>query len=486
MHLENFFQTFLLMNIRGDAWDLNKILLLSSLILLVKYYENVYDYILEFYYKKICKQCKIHLEMKVQSLNCRDSSSFIKSYKVLGILYKINQMKLNITQFEEIASNNTLFLKNDEDFENINNSHLIPKLKKFKILDDLFIDITIKSEKHTTKIKNKDDEDDSNKMLEYKIINVNIYSYFHNIDFIKKFVEEAELNYLKFLHKDNETLRIFTSKNSSRSDEDDGFASLKFKNYKFHTNKTFNNLFFEGKESIIKRIDNYLTNENKYINLGIPHTLGFLFYGIPGTGKTSSIKAIANYTNRSIISINMKHVYKLEDLVHLFNNSFINGFEIKPEKRIYVFEEIDCYDCFQSRDIVKKDDETKVNEIVEVLNTMNKKKKVEREKISLGQILELLDGIVESKDRICIFTTNHLEKIDKALLRPGRIDMIVEFKKLKKCDIFSLFKLWFDKEIPEKDLKNIKDYCITQADFGKLCFENLNNPRNVINNLIKY
>ena len=93
MHLENFFQTFLLMNIRGDAWDLNKILLLSSLILLVKYYENVYDYILEFYYKKICKQCKIHLEMKVQSLNCRDSSSFIKSYKVLGILYKINQMK---------------------------------------------------------------------------------------------------------------------------------------------------------------------------------------------------------------------------------------------------------------------------------------------------------------------------------------------------------------------------------------------------------
>ena len=117
---------------------------------------------------------------------------------------------------------------------------------------------------------------------------------------------------------------------------------------------------------------------------------------------------------------------------------------------------------------------------------MNKKKKVEREKISLGQILELLDGIVESKDRICIFTTNHLEKIDKALLRPGRIDMIVEFKKLRKYDISSLFKLWFDKEIPEKDLKNIKDYCITQADFGKLCFENLNNPRNVINNLIKY
>ena len=486
MQLESYFQTLLLMNIKGDTWDFYKIILMLSCIMFMKYYTKFYDYLTDFYYKNICKLCKIHLEMKVQSLNCHDDSSFQKSNKVLGILYKLNQMKLNITQFEEISSNNTLILKDDENFENINNSHLIPKLNKFKIFEDLFIDISLKSDKHISKNRNNDEDSSNFKMLEYKIIQINIYSYFHTIEYIKKFVEEAELEYLKFMNKDNDTLRIFTSKNSLRNEDDEGFSSLRFRNYKFYTNKTFNNLFFDGKDVIIKRIDNYLNNQNKYINLGIPYTLGFLFYGIPGTGKTSCIKAIANYTNRSIISVNMKHVNKLEDLVHLFNNSYINAFEIKPEKRIYVFEEIDCYDCFQSRDIIKKEEEEKVIEIVEVLNTINKKKKTEKEKITLGQILELLDGIMESKDRICIFTTNHLEKIDKALLRPGRIDMIVEFKKLRKYDISSLFKLWFDKEIPEKDLKNIKDYCITQADFGKLCFENLNNPRNVINNLIKY
>jgi ATP-dependent 26S proteasome regulatory subunit len=114
----------------------------------------------------------------------------------------------------------------------------------------------------------------------------------------------------------------------------------------------------------------------------------------------------------------------------------------------------------------------------------NKKKK-DDSKLTIGQILEVLDGIIECEDRLCIFTTNHIEKIDKALLRPGRIDMIIEFKKLRRCDIQNLFKLWFNKDFPEKDLKNIKDYCITQAEFGKLCFENLNNPNKLISSLTK-
>jgi ATP-dependent 26S proteasome regulatory subunit len=78
-----------------------------------------------------------------------------------------------------------------------------------------------------------------------------------------------------------------------------------------------------------------------------------------------------------------------------------------------------------------------------------------------------------------------IEKIDKALLIPGRIDLIVEFKNLRKCDINSLFKLWYGENISNKDLENIKDYVISQAEFGKLCFENMDNPKSVIKELQK-
>ena len=100
-------------------------------------------------------------------------------------------------------------------------------------------------------------------------------------------------------------------------------------------------------------------------------------------------------------------------------------------------------------------------------------------------MLEVLDGIIECEDRICVFTTNYVEKIDKALLRPGRIDLVIDFKKLRKEDLQNLFQVWFNEKIPEKDLSYIKDYSITQAEFGKLCFENLYSPSKVIANLIK-
>ena len=57
-------------------------------------------------------------------------------------------------------------------------------------------------------------------------------------------------------------------------------------------------------------------------------------------------------------------------------------------------------------------------------------------------------------------------------MRPGRIDMCIEFKKLRRVDIKNLYKLWFGKEVEESILTQIEDYSISQAEFGKLCFEN--------------
>jgi len=184
----------------------------------------------------------------------------------------------------------------------------------------------------------------------------------------------------------------------------------------------------------------------------------------------------------------MSQINNIEMLINLFNDKHLMPYESENNKRIYVFEEIDCYDCFTIRNVNNNSCEKHTDDIVSSLFKNIKERehdsKKNTEKITLGEVLEVLDGIIESSDRICIFTTNYLEKIDKALLRPGRIDSIIEFKKLRKVDIQKLYELWFDKKIPDTQINKIKDYTITQAEFGKLCFDNIINPSKIINNLI--
>lgn len=458
---------------------------------ITKNYNNYYQIIRDFYYQHINKKCSIYLELKTNPDN-----STIYSKKVLGLFYYINKLKLNITTYEEV--NIDVELKNDEDsYKEINSSHLIPKIRNFPIHKDIYISIYIDSHNYSTKAKKlryNDDGDreeaDIDKSKEIKIIKISLHSYNKDMNYLKNFVDDCEIEYIRFINRNSMKKYVFTTTSERIRDDEGGRKILRFNLFDFKSTKTFNNLFFEGKDKIINRIDNYVNNFHRYTELGIAHTLGFLFHGSPGTGKTSTIKAIANYMNRSIITVNMKDINNLESFYRLFHNEFINGIDIKPKRRIYVFEEIDCCDAFLSR-TDKKDDKKEdgnKNELAEVLTNVianNPKIRVtdKKEKITIGQVLEVLDGIIENDDRVCIFTTNHVDKIDKALLRPGRIDLIVEFKALRKCDIKNLYKLWFNHDLTEAELSKIKDYCITQAEFGRLCFENMNNPKRVLKEL---
>merc|ERR1712012_1509664 len=73
--------------------------------------------------------------------------------------------------------------------------------------------------------------------------------------------------------------------------------------FKFESGKAFSNVFYPEKEDVVKRLDFFSKNKEWYKQRGIPYTMGFLFYGDPGCGKTSTIKAIANHTQRHIVSV---------------------------------------------------------------------------------------------------------------------------------------------------------------------------------------
>ena len=255
----------------------------------------------------------------------------------------------------------------------------------------------------------------------------------------------------------------------------------------FKTSKSFDNLFFDGKDELIRRLDSFV-NRDKYKALGLPETLGILFHGQPGTGKTSCIKAIAQYLDMSLIIVPMAQIKTKKRLEELF---FSQRISTPQEKRIYVFEEIDCNgweNIVRERSLVKEEVEEDSNEkalIETITNAIHAKKKQaqkdkDEDKLTLGGILEIIDGLIECPGRVIIMTTNHKEHLDSALLRPGRIDIEIEFKKLRYPHIAEIYKKWYGKKLEDFYAEDIPDYKYSQAEISQLLFKYENDSKGFI------
>ncbi len=236
--------------------------------------------------------------------------------------------------------------------------------------------------------------------------------------------------------------------------------------YAFTSKKTFTSLYGKCKDTIRDKIEHFesVKGIERSAKLEIPHTLGMLFHGVPGSGKTSTIKAIANFTKRHIVIIRMDKFIEchpsecIDILKQVFFKTNINDIDIPQDKRLYVFEEADTWsDIINCRknDVVKHDTtsicvddlcdaltvsdddegqqmlmQKQAAKIATKLAAKQSSKKIDKKHL-LGGLLELLDGIIEMPGRMCIMTTNHPERLDNALTRPGRFgDIIVKFEKL--------------------------------------------------------
>ena len=159
-----------------------------------------------------------------------------------------------------------------------------------------------------------------------------------------------------------------------------------------------------NKNLLLNTINQFIESEQWYINNGIPYQLGILLYGPPGTGKTSLIRAIAGYFNYSISTLPVSSLEKIGDALGLlYKNSFL------------VIEDIDSSYTVHSRSNDEKDKANTTKAAFE-----------EIAKSGLSDVLNSIDGFLSKHGRILIMTTNHIEKIDAALIRPGRIDLKVE------------------------------------------------------------
>jgi hypothetical protein len=341
-----------------------------------------------------------------------------------------------------------------------------------------------------TQFRKQDQEDDTTNttMLEECKLTIVLQTKTGSFQDIRDFLQSCLTSYKKFKAAKANKLFVVKPSFDNRSLESESSRYIDFK-----SNKTFDNLFFKGKAELLTRLDQFrcVAGDCVAAKLGLPSTLGLLFYGEPGTGKTSAIKAIANYMQKHLIVVPMNKIKTRRDLERLFYSSEVCWLPF--DKRIYVFEEIDCngWDDVvidrKLRDVCKKSDKDSDSEEVVVLEELkelkdslrsplhkSRRRKEEEEKadkLTLGAILEILDGVVECPGRMVIMTTNRRDYLDPALTRPGRIDVEIEFGRLGRKEIGEICrKLWCcdgSAEIDEELLQQVPEGKWTQAELAQ-------------------
>lgn len=362
-----------------------------------------------------------------------------------------------------------------------------------------------------------------------------LYSEKLNVCALRKFVDECQRSYL--INKNNKlgtNMFFFDQYIPGEMEPEDLLA---FNRNIFITNRTLKNVFFEERDEVMNRVKFFMERKDWYDEKGIPYTLGLLLCGVPGCGKTSCIKAIANMTNRHIVNLNMGEIKTKSALKKLFyeenlqvmekgtvSGSKIQSYIIPIDKRIYVMEDVDCLmgDILKKRKEEEKEDTIQqvIDRVINIneqpvvrggltnnepqpydsssssfiqnlspineqpepeggwQNEVNKEREEKKKKsrLDLSTVLNVLDGTLETPGRILIATSNYPETLDQAFIRPGRIDMVVEFKKANRKVIQDMYQSFYDESPDLKLLHQIEDYRWTPAEVSQILFKNFNEP----------
>ncbi|TBU24659.1 P-loop containing nucleoside triphosphate hydrolase protein [Dichomitus squalens] len=219
------------------------------------------------------------------------------------------------------------------------------------------------------------------------------------------------------------------------------------------------------KEMLLSDTKDFLKSEKWYADRGIPFRRGYLLYGVPGSGKSSLIHAIAGELMLDIYVVSL-------------SSSWVNDGTLTtlmgrvPARCIVLLEDLDAaFTRSTSRDgsSTGNPDGKSEEKAAEQTTTTSSSSRRTRQKeqlsdvntLTLSGLLNALDGVAASEGRLLFATTNHLERLDPALSRPGRMDVWIEFKNASKWQAEQLFRNFFpstdEDDVPiEGDLDSIE------------------------------
>lgn len=148
-------------------------------------------------------------------------------------------------------------------------------------------------------------------------------------------------------------------------------------------------------DELVKAIELFRGREDWYFERGIPWRQGIMLFGPPGSGKSSTALAVASHFGMDIALLNLNGFSVNDETLRKMMSRL-------PPNTLVLLEDVDC------------------------LGISRTKQRGNSEKITFSGFLNALDGVTASEGRVVLMTTNHIEKLDPALVRPGRVDVKME------------------------------------------------------------
>ena len=437
-------------------------------------------------YSYLFKQNKVIIEgsrcfKSLEFVTCNDNLFSTRFNAIFNHIHK-NLYNTNIYSLKEYGNLST-------ESNILNNSiYIINQRADFLIADDIYCKVSIEKENiEAGAVKG---------FLQIENIKIILYSYKLSLSDIVNFISKITDEYMRSINKlRSNQLFIYTYEGHNSDGSRKRKSAANWSECIFSSSRTFDNMFFDEKHKLINKIDFFNEKEAWYMEMGCPHTLGVGLSGPPGTGKTSIIKSMANKLNRHLIVIPLNKIKTTRDLTECFFEETYNSNNeentITFDKKIIVFEDIDCMtnivndrangdsaknnagggdidnnsesgdDNINTKDLISavvkgmKDDNTS---FLESLNT----DKI-NDKLTLSFLLNLIDGIRETPGRIIIITSNYYNYLDKALIRPGRIDITLNMQNASVQTIAEMFEYFYKKPFPLEKLKLCKSNIISPA-----------------------
>ncbi len=453
-----------------------------------------------FYKKNILKLQGKKYSSLTWSCTANVSSSYSEQFEAVWCKI-INTIEDNTSIYEIKDSLSSIVNNHNHAAEekNKNNAYIVTQKKSFLFDKELQIYATASiTTEDTTNEKDKG-------VSKIDSIDLVLYSYKLSLYDLKTHVERITNEYRDEIEKSRSSNRFIYTLIKTKY-EDNKYEC--WKEGVFASTRTFSNVFFENKSIVLEKLDFFLNQPSWYYKKGIPYTIGFGLHGPPGTGKTSFIKSIAQYTNRHIIVLSLKLIKTRRQLQDFFYEDRYNYNNKKRgvgfDKKIIVIEDIDAQGDIvldrakrkqeQSINFSNITEKSNVGEVIKTILEAEKNnetnnvvstvmKPLDDEPITLDDILNLWDGIEETSGRILIISSNHYADLDPAITRPGRIDVTIEMKNVSHSIISEMYSHLYETPIETNRLENIKEYFYSPAEIINVYLMFKNDSNAFINRL---